>query len=145
MTDQVERWVPLPKGLPKFLAVGLVGLAVHTGVFTAVFALKAPKSGAWAAGLVLATLVTWSLNRKLTFAASGRKAHHEALRYVGVTLLAQSVSFTVFQTLTGAAASIPAPVDVILGAAAATVFSYLGNRHFTFAPPQAPKAEASEH
>jgi putative flippase GtrA len=138
MSDRVERWLPIPKGLHKFLAVGVVGLATHTGVYTLLTILFAPRTAAWILGLLIATGVTWTLNRRLTFAATGRKVHHEALRYILVTLSAQSVSFAVFQALGAWAPAVPGPLDVIIGAAAATIFSYLGNRYFTFAPAAPP-------
>jgi len=142
MAERAERLLPIPKGLHRFLAVGLVGLFVHTGIFTlltmgAAWAVgwRVPDSVAWLVALFIATSITWTLNRKLTFAASGRKLHHEAFRYILVTLVAQSVSFAVFHAMLTTAKGVPAPFDVVAGAAAATIFSYAGNRFFTFAPP----------
>lgn len=141
MAGRAEQLLPIPKSLHRFLAVGLLGLFVHTGIFTALtmgaalaFGRRTPDSIAWVVALVIATVVTWTLNRKLTFAASGRKVHHEAFRYVLVTLVAQSVSFAVFHAMLTAVRNVPAPFDVVAGSAVATIFSYAGNRFFTFAP-----------
>ena len=49
--------------------------------------------------LACATLVTWRLNRALTFNASGRRQRDEALRYASVTAVAQGTSFTIFTVL----------------------------------------------
>lgn len=126
--------VVLPKGLVRFLGVGLAGLAAQTGVFTVLFRLGLNKSVAWLVGLVVATALTWALNRRFTFAATGRARHHEALRYGVVTGLAQSVSFATFHACLAWLKFIPPEIDVILGAVVATLFSYTGQRFFTFAP-----------
>jgi len=124
----------LPKGLLKFLAVGATALAVHTATFTLVLQLGVDKSIAWLAGLVTSTLVAWSLNRKHTFSASGRRRGDEISRYALVTLVAQAISFTVFQLACRAAPHVWPQVCVLAGAAVATIFSYTGQRFFTFAP-----------
>jgi putative flippase GtrA len=166
VVERAERLgLPIPKGLHKFLGVGLVGLIVHTGVFTLLYKIDtAPAiaalhnllgdgglfdfaraqmvqhSWAWLIGLITATSITWTLNRKLTFQKTGRKLHQEVLRYAIVTIVSQTVAFLVFHGLVELAKPIPAPIDVIAGAGVATIFSYLGQRFFTFAPhPGAPR------
>jgi putative flippase GtrA len=160
--------LPIPRGLHKFLGVGLVGLIVHTGVFTLLYkldatpliegvhrligdgwlytqirAMNAEHSFAWLIGLITATSITWTLNRKLTFAKTGRKLHEEAFRYIVVTIVSQTVAFLVFHGLVELAKWIPAPIDVIVGAGVATIFSYAGQRFFTFAPPRSEKTDAT--
>jgi putative flippase GtrA len=124
----------LPKGLLQFLAVGATGLAVHTASFTVVLQFGADKSIAWFAGLVTATVVTWSLNRKHTFSASSRRRRDEISRYALVTLVAQGISFAVFQLACRAAPHACPQACVLAGAVSATLFSYTGQRFFTFAP-----------
>jgi putative flippase GtrA len=124
----------------------MVGLASHTIVFTLVFKLSAERSAAWFAGLVIATLVTWQLNRRLTFVATGRPKRAEVTRYALVTAVAQSVSYTAFLLTCTFAPKIPPSIAVIVGAVVATLFSYTGQRFFTFAPhkvrptPSSPEA-----
>lgn len=129
----------LPVGLIAFLGVGVAGLAVNLVLLTVIEALKAPFWLALAASLIVATLVTWLLNRRLTFAASGRAAHHEAMRYFAVALAAQSVNYAVSLGVSGAAPRLPHVAAAFIGAVVATLFSYTGQRFFTFAPPK-PKA-----
>jgi putative flippase GtrA len=124
----------LPKGLLKFLAVGATGLAVHTATFTIGLQVGAGKSIAWFAGLVASTLVTWSLNRKHTFSASSRRRRDEISRYALVTLVAQGISFVVFNLACRAAPHLWPQACVLAGAVSATIFSYTGQRFFTFAP-----------
>ena len=118
----------------KFLVVGVTALAVHTAMFTVVLHFEANKSIAWLAGLVTSTLVAWSLNRKHTFSAYGRSQHAEISRYALVTLVAQGISFTVFHLASRAAPNIWPQACLLAGAAVATLFSYTGQRFFTFAP-----------
>ncbi|HTK34501.1 MAG TPA: GtrA family protein [Caulobacteraceae bacterium] len=124
----------LPQGLLKFLAVGLTGLAVHTTVFTIALHLGTGKSPAWFAGLCTSTLVAWSLNRKHTFIGTGRSRRDEMARYALVTLVAQGVSFAVFHAVGHLAPYAPSPACVVVGSAVAAIFSYTGQRFFTFAP-----------
>ena len=86
--------------------------------------------------LGVATTVTWTLNRRLSFAASGRTRGAEAARYLIVTALAQGISFCTF-LLTGQIVPwLPASLAVVVGAGVATLFSYTGQRFFTFAAPR---------
>ncbi len=155
-----------PKGLAAFLSVGVTGLAVHmalVGVLSRViaagfgagavavrlgrepaFSFNPSQSLAWWTALAVATFVTWRLNRRFTFASAGRASASEIRRYIGVTLVAQGVSFSVF-TLVGAfAAWFPPSLAVLPGAVVATLFSYTGQRFFTFAAPNVEAAVIPE-
>lgn len=136
LTQRLERLGrSLPKGLILFVCVGLTGLVAHTGVFSLMF-----RTGwlnyteAWLTALAVATGVTWSLNRRFTFKKSGRHGGWEVLRYAAVAGLAQSVSYVVSRGLLAVAPHLAPELAVILGAVAATAFSYTGQRFFTFAP-----------
>jgi len=144
-TQAVSLIARAPKGLIRFLSVGIVGLASHTIVFTVVFKLDAPRSAAWFAGLVVGTLVTWQLNRRLTFVSTGRPRRAEVARYALVTGVAQTVSYGVFWLICTFATKIPPSIALIVGAVVATLFSYTGQRFFTFAPHKAaPTASSPE-
>ena len=64
----------LPRPL-RFLAVGGLGLATNIAVFTIVWMLGVPSLTAGLLALVAATILTWRLNRALTFQRSGRRPH----------------------------------------------------------------------
>jgi putative flippase GtrA len=83
----------------RFLAVGCVGLAVDSAVFSALYhgGVRAPF--ARAASIAVATLVAWYLNRHVTFGPSGRAPLAEMVRYAGVALVAQGFNYTVFVAL----------------------------------------------
>ncbi len=123
-----------PKGIFRFLSVGMVGLATHTVVFTALYKLGVAQNLAWFAGLAIGTVVTWRLNRRLTFVSSGRRPRTEVLRYALVTAVAQGVSFSVFKSIRVFDPAFPPAIALITGAVVATLFSYTGQRFFTFAP-----------
>lgn len=123
----------LRSSLPRFLAVGLVGLGIHTATFTAVFHSGADKSLAWLCGFLLATAATWLLNRTVTFRSTGRRRRVEVARYFVVTVVAQSISYLVFRIAFAVLTGVPPSIDVVIGAVVATAFSYTGQRFFTFA------------
>jgi putative flippase GtrA len=127
-----------PRGLVRFLVVGLGGLSVDLAVLWLMERAGLGHAGARAISLALATLVTWALNRQFTFGESGRRARSELGRYVAVALTAQSVNYLVFLAALALAPQLPHPLAAVLGAVTATGFSYTGQRFFTFAPAKAP-------
>jgi putative flippase GtrA len=123
-----------PKGLVRFLTVGVGGLAVDLAVLSLLERAGLGHPGARAVSLVTATLVTWTLNRRFTFGDSGRRAGSELGRYAVVAGVAQSVNFLVFLGLLAAWPHLMHQLAAFVGAVVATAFSYTGQRFFTFAP-----------
>lgn len=115
-----------------FLAVGSLGLATDAALFSALEAAQASRPVARAASLALATLVTFGLNRRFTFMASGRPGGGDLARYAAVTGLAQGFSYGLFLALSAAAPALPALSALVAAAAAATLLSFAGQRLFTF-------------
>lgn len=120
--------------LARFVGVGVAGLTVDMLVFTGLHLFSATPAAARAASLGVATAVTWALNRRFTFAATGRLKRLEMSRYAIVVLFAQGISYAVFLSLIAAVPPFPAQAALLVGAVSATAFSYLGQRLFTFAP-----------
>jgi putative flippase GtrA len=83
--------------------------------------------------LAAATIVTWRLNRALTFDQSGRRQHHEAMRYAAVTAAAQGTSYAVFAALVLTVLGALPQVALIAGALSGALISYNGHRLFAFA------------
>ncbi len=126
-----------PQGALRFLSVGVTGLAVHSLLFTALYkGLGVGDKLSWLVALCIATAVTWTLNRRLTFAPSGRGRLAEGVRYVLVTAVSQGISYGVFLGLGVEAPHLPRTLALIVGAGVATIFSYTGQRFFTFAAPK---------
>jgi putative flippase GtrA len=130
--DRLRRLVErFPRPL-RFLGVGGLGLITDLGTFTVVLALGPHPLAARVVSLAMATLVTWRLNRALTFDASGRRSSDEATRYALVTLVAQGMSYAIFAILLlTKLASIP-QVALLIGAVGAAFISYNGHRLFAF-------------
>lgn len=132
--DPVRRFVEvLPRPL-RFLGIGSLGLITDLAVFTVVIAHGLPPLAARLVSLALATLVTWRLNRALTFDRSGRRQASEAMRYAAVTAVAQTVSYVVFAILVLTVLAALPQLAIVTGAAAGALVSYFGLALFTFRP-----------
>jgi putative flippase GtrA len=126
----------LPRPL-RFLGVGGIGLITDLGVFTLLIAAWPYPLLARLVSLAAATLVTWRLNRALTFDRSGRHQADEAARYAAVTATAQGVSYTVFAVLVLTLLAKLPQAALLAGAAVGALFSYNGHRLFAFKPSAA--------
>jgi putative flippase GtrA len=132
--DPVRRLAEvLPQPL-RFLGVGGLGLITDLAVFTAVVGYGPHPLLARVISLAVATLVTWRLNRALTFDRSGRTPADEAMRYAAVAASAQAVSYAVFAALVVTVFASTAQLAVIVGAACGALVSYSGQKLFAFRP-----------
>jgi putative flippase GtrA len=132
--DPVRRFFAvLPRPL-RFLGVGGLGLITDLAVFTLIIAHSPHPLLARLVSLAIATLVTWRLNRALTFDRSGRRSADEALRYAAVAASAQAISYGVFAVLVVTALAALPQLAVIVGAACGALVSYSGQALFAFRP-----------
>jgi putative flippase GtrA len=135
-SDPVRRLAEiLPRPL-RFLGVGALGLITDLAVFTLLIAHDPHPLVARLVSLASATLVTWRLNRALTFDCSGRRPGDEALRYAAVAASAQTVSYGVFAVLVVTVLAATPQLAVLVGAAAGALVSYNGQALFAFRPRQ---------
>jgi putative flippase GtrA len=142
--DPVRRlFAVLPRPL-RFLGVGGLGLITDLAVFTLIIAHTPHPLLARLLSLAIATLVTWRLNRALTFDRSGRRSADEAMRYAAVAASAQAVSYAVFAVLVVTALAALPQFAVIIGAACGALVSYSGQALFAFRrrTPGRPAAQA---
>ncbi|HML06627.1 MAG TPA: GtrA family protein [Xanthobacteraceae bacterium] len=123
----------LPRPL-RFLGVGGLGLVTDLAVFTLVIAHGANPLLARLGSLAVATLVTWRLNRALTFDRSGRRQADEAMRYAAVAASAQTTSYAVFAVFVLTVFAAVPQLAVLIGAAAGALVSYSGQALFAFRP-----------
>ena len=123
----------LPRPL-RFIAVGCIGLLSDLCAFTAVLSHVPHPLAVRLLSLAFATLVTWRLNRALTFAPSRRAPHQEAMRYAIVTALAQGTSYAVFAALVLTVLGAIPQIALVIGSAAGALIAYNGHRLFAFAP-----------
>jgi len=132
--DPIRRFFEVVPRPIRFLGVGSVGLVTDLAVFTVVLGHGLHPLLARLVSLAIATVVTWRLNRALTFDRSGHRPSHEAIRYAAVTGCAQGVSYLTFAVLVCTVFAAAPQLAVIVGAAIAALFSYKGQALFTFGP-----------
>lgn len=131
------RWTSLSAEVlrgARFAGVGVAGLALDTAVFSLLHADGVSRAAARAVSLLLATGLTWGLNRWLTFHRSGRAAHDELGRYALVAMVAQGFNYVLFLALGLALPAIAPQLLILVSAIAAAGLSYSGQRLFTFRP-----------
>lgn len=133
----------LPRPM-RFIAVGLVGLAVDLAVFTVIPWHVHHPLAVRLLSIAVATLVTWRLNRAVTFERSGRRQHAEAVRYAVVTAVAQGTSYAVFAALVLTVLGVFPQGATVIGAAIGALVSYNGHRLYAFAPIVPPETEPPE-
>jgi putative flippase GtrA len=119
----------------RFVAVGFTGLAVDTAVFTVLHGQGLVPAAARAGSLAVSTVVTWQLNRRFTFARTGRRKRAEVIRYATVVGVAQAISYSVFLAVLGLFPHIYPVAAILAGAVSAVGFSFGGQRLFTFTHP----------
>jgi putative flippase GtrA len=140
--DRVRKFFEiLPRPL-RFLAVGAVGLLTDLSVFTMLTLHWPQPLLTRLVSLAVATLVTWRLNRALTFERSHRLQIEEAVRYAAVSATAQAASYVVFAALVLTILARLPQAAVLVGAVVGAGLSYNGHRLFAFRPhrPAAPAA-----
>lgn len=134
LDDPVRRLFEILPRPVRFLVVGGVGLITDLAVFTAIIGHGVPPLAARVVSLAAATVITWRLNRALTFDHSGRRPADEALRYATVAAAAQAVSYALFAVLVITVFRAVPQVAVLCGAAAGAIVSYSGQLLFAFRP-----------
>jgi putative flippase GtrA len=123
----------LPRPL-RFLGVGGLGLTTDIGVFTLLMAYSPRPLLMRLFSIAIATLVTWRLNRMLTFDRSGRHQGEEAMRYATVTAISQGTSYAVFAVFVLTVFAWLPQAAVLMGSIVGAVVGYNGHRLLSFAP-----------
>jgi putative flippase GtrA len=141
--DKVRALAERLPRLLRFLCVGSLGLITDIALFTILLSYGTHALGARLISLSVATIVTWRLNRALTFDHSGRRQGEEAVRYAAVTVTAQSASYGVFAVLVLTIFAAMPQLALVIGAAIGAVVSYNCHRHVAFAPRK-PLVHASQ-
>ena len=118
----------------RFLAVGCAGLGTDGAIFMLLHTIGAERPVSRAVSLAAATCVTWAINRRITFARTGRRPTFELGRYGLVALVAQGFNYGLFLGLSSALPAAHPLLLIVFCAACAAGFSYGGQRLFTFAP-----------
>jgi putative flippase GtrA len=126
-----ERLLPRPL---RFLGVGSLGLITDFCVFTILIGTAPRPLLMRLVSIAAATIVTWRLNRALTFDRSGRHPGEEAARYAIVTMTAQGASYAVFAALVLTVLDAMPQVALLIGSVGGALVAYNGHLLFAFAP-----------
>lgn len=119
--------------LIRFLSAGAAGYAVNLAVYTAcVHGAAVDYRAAAVVAFCFALTTTFALNRRYTFPATGGPMHHEAGRYLLVSLVGFATNLIALQLLVDAALLPKVPAQALAIAIAAPV-NFAGQRFWTFA------------
>ena len=114
----------------RFLIVGGVGFLIDAGLVYGLSRLGMSPIFARIPAISMAILVTWVLNRKLTFAVENPASAGELTRYLGVALISALLNFAVYSALVVAGIL---PVDAVgIATIALMFFSFFGYKLFAF-------------
>jgi putative flippase GtrA len=124
--------------LIRFLTVGAAGYVVNLAVYAAcVHAAHTDYRIAAIIAFCVALSTTFALNRRYTFEATGGPVHHEAARYLVVSIAGFGVNLLALQLLVDTAAMAKVPAQAIAIVLAAPV-NFAGQRFWTFARRDTP-------
>lgn len=132
--DWIDRLIahPVIGKLFKFAVVGGTGFVTDAAVLTALHnGLGLDPYSARVVAIIVATIVTWRLNRAFTFGASRHGQGHEALRYGLVAAFASSVNWLVYAACIYFLGLLPL-VALVIGVAVAMFVSFTGYDKFVF-------------
>jgi putative flippase GtrA len=118
--------------LVRFGLVGGVGFVVNVAVYTlfvhgAGLDYRAANVAAW----LVAVINNFVLNRHWTFDASGGRAHHQAARFLLVSLVAEAFSLVLLTVFVQGAGIAKVPAQA-MAVAASMPLNFLGNKLWSF-------------
>lgn len=119
--------------IARFAVIGGIGFIADALVLAAL--LRLTPLDPFAARLVsiaVALLVTWQLNRHVTFGPSARAVAIEGARYGGVGIATSIANYAVFSAALLAFPALPPLAALAIGSAAAMALSFLGYSRFVF-------------
>ena len=123
---------PTVQKLSRFGLVGGIGFVVDAGLTTTLIHAALDPFTARIVAIACAMLVTWRLNRAITFGASDTSQKSEGARYLAVALSAAAVNYTVYAALMLAFPALIPAIAVALATGVSMVVSYFGFSRFAF-------------
>jgi putative flippase GtrA len=121
------------KRFASFLVAGGAGFVADAGALLVLLAWTplGPLAGR-AVSIAFALLVTWTLNRTITFGPSARHIAVEGTRYGAVGVSSAMVNYALYAAALALAPSLPPMAALVLASAGALAWSYLGYSRFVF-------------
>lgn len=117
----------------RFLAIGTIGFVADAGMLWLMLATT--SLGVYWARLVsiaFALLVTWLLNRLITFGPSSRHVAVEGARYGGVGIATSVINYLAYSAFLWAVPDTPVIVALAIASVVALAFSFLGYSRLVF-------------
>jgi len=118
--------------LARFVLVGTLGFVVDAGITLTLIHRGIDPYTARVFAIALAMMVTWRLNRALTFDTSNSNQTREGFRYFSVALIAAALNYAIYAGLLIAVPSVAPLVALMIAIATVTVLSFLGYRYLVF-------------
>jgi putative flippase GtrA len=106
----------------RFAVVGLLGAGVDYGVLRLIMAVGGSRYAGRIVSIAAAMVVTWALNRTLTFAAAAPPSWREFGHYAAVALTSSVLSLVIYWIALALGA--PTWAAFILGVGLTAVFSF---------------------
>lgn len=114
----------------RFVGVGVVGFAVDGGGTWLLTRLGLPPIEARIAPLLTAIVVTWLLNRTLTFNVDKPKTRAELMRYATVALSSAFLNFVLYSALV--LFGVHPLIAVAIATLVLTLYSFMAYRRMVF-------------
>ncbi len=112
--------------------MGGIGFVIDAGLTTTLIHAGLDPFSARVIAIAFAMLVTWRLNRAITFGASDTSQKSEGARYFAVALAAAAVNYAAYAGLMLTLPALIPAIAVALATGVSMVVSYLGFSRFAF-------------
>ncbi|MHA7859692.1 MAG: GtrA family protein [Henriciella sp.] len=116
----------------RFAVVGGLGFIVDSCFTLALIHRGIDPYTARIFAIALAMMVTWRLNRALTFDTRGSDQAAEGIRYFTVAIIAAVLNYMIYAGLLFSIPMMPPLLAIIIAIGSVTLLSFVGYRHLVF-------------
>ena len=116
----------------RFAIVGGLGFIVDSCFTLALIHRGTDPYTARVFAIALAMMVTWRLNRALTFEARGSDQAAEGIRYFTVAIIAAVLNYIIYSGLLLSIPAMPPLLAIVVAIGSVTMLSFVGYRHLVF-------------
>lgn len=118
--------------ISRFAIVGFTGFAVDAGLTTTLVGMGVDPFTARVFAIILAVLITWRLNRVMTFGESETSQASEGLRYGIVAAASAGVNYSCYAAIMLAFPACMPAFAIALATGVSMFVSYIGFSRFAF-------------
>ena len=116
----------------RFAIVGGLGFVIDSCFTLALIHRGIDPYTARILSIALAMMVTWRLNRALTFETRGSDQASEGIRYFTVAIIAAVLNYAIYAGLLISIPALPPLLAIIIAIGSVTMLSFVGYRHLVF-------------